>query len=125
MIRLAVDVMGGDLGSKAALEGVRIFQNKHPGEIEFLLVGKKEELAGAEGFAIVDAREVVPMDSGALDALRQKESSMFKALELVKKGEASGVVSAGSTGAFLTLSTLSLRKIPSVKRAALIAPLPT
>ena len=125
MIRLAIDMMGGDLGSKATLEGVRIFQNKHPGKVEFLLVGKKEELAELKNCRIVDAREVVPADAGVLDALRLKESSMFKAVELVKLGEADGVISCGGTGAFLSDATVTLRNIPGVKRAALVAPFPT
>ena len=50
---------------------------------------------------------------------------MFKAVELVKLGEADGVISCGGTGAFLSDATVTLRNIPGVKRAALVAPFPT
>ena len=124
MITLAVDMSSGDLGSKAALEGVRLFQEKHPNEVNFLLVGKKEELEGAQG-EIVDAKEVMPMEAGVLDALRNKESSMFKAVNSVKEKKADGVISCGGTGAFLTCATVLLRKIPGAERACLVAPFPT
>ena len=105
MITLAVDMSSGDLGSKAALEGVRLFQEKHPNEVNFLLVGKKEELEGAQG-EIVDAKEVMPMEAGVLDALRNKESSMFKAVNSVKEKKADGVISCGGTGAYRRILNL-------------------
>jgi fatty acid/phospholipid biosynthesis enzyme len=46
MITLAIDMMGGDLGTKATLAGVKLFNEKHPNEVTFILVGKKEELTG-------------------------------------------------------------------------------
>ena len=125
MIRLAIDMMGGDLGSQATLEGVRIFQRKHPGEIEFLLVGRKEELIGAEDCQVIDARDIVPVEAGVLDSLSMKESSMYKAVELVKEKKADGVISSGGTGAFLADATVMLRNIPGVTRACLVAPFPT
>lgn len=123
MITLALDMMGGDLGSAELLKGVERFKGEHP-DVSLILVGKKEELESSKE-TILDAKVVLPMTAGALDALREKESSMYEAISLVKEGKAQGVVSVGSTGAFLSASTVILRKIPGVTRPALIAPFPT
>ena len=125
MIKLAVDAMGGDLGSKIVVDAILNYLNEHD-DVEFHVCGKKEELVALEGKAvIVDARDVMGMEDGALSILRKKETSMNKAVELVAKGECDGVVSCGSTGAFLTLATLKVKLIPGVKRAALGTFMPT
>lgn len=123
MITLAIDMMGGDLGSAATLEGLAQFKKEHD-DVAFLLVGKKEELSGS-GDEVIDARDVLPMTAGALDALRAKESSMYKAISLVAEKKAVGVISCGATGAYLSASALLLKKIPGVLRPALITPFPT
>ncbi len=125
MIKLAIDAMGGDNGSKIVVEAVLDYLNEHQ-DVEFYVVGKKEELSLLEGkVTIVDAREVMGMEDGALTILRKKETSMNKAVELVANKTCDGVVTCGSTGAFLTLSTLKVKLIPGVKRAALGTFMPT
>ena len=125
MARLIVDAMGGDNGSKAVVEALLNYLEKKP-ETRFTVVGKKEELTALEGKAeIVDARDIVPMEAGALEAMRMKDSSMYKAIALYKEGGYDGIASCGSTGAFLSLATLILKTIPGIKRAALVAPFPT
>jgi len=123
-ITLSIDMMGGDLGSAATLEGVKLFLKKHCNDAELILVGKQEELIDAP-CRVVDARDVLPMEAGPLEALRAKESSMLKAIKLVKDGEAVGVVSTGSTGAYLSGAAITLKKIPGVERPALVTPFPT
>lgn len=125
MSKLIIDAMGGDNGSKAVVEAVLNYLAKKPDTL-FTVVGKKEELTLLEGKAeIVDARDVVPMEAGALEAMRMKDSSMYKAIALYKEGGYDGIASCGSTGAFLSLATLILKNIPGIKRAALVAPFPT
>ena len=125
MIKLAVDAMGGDNGSPIVVEAVLNYLKEHD-DVEFYVVGKKEELSALEGKAtIVDAREIMQMEDGALAILHKKETSMCKAFELVSSGTCDGVVSCGSTGAFLTLATLKVKLIPGVKRAALGTFMPT
>ena len=65
------------------------------------------------------------MQAGALEVLRMKNSSMMKAIKLMKEENLDGVISCGSTGGFLAASTVTLKMIPGVKRAALVAPFPT
>ena len=125
MIKLAVDAMGGDLGPRTVIDAVTNYLKEH-NDVEFYVVGKKEELTELEGkVTIVDARDVMGMEDGALTILRKKETSMNKAVELCANGTCDGVVSCGSTGAFLTLATLKIKLIPGVKRAALGTFFPT
>ncbi len=125
MIKLAVDAMGGDLGSSIVVKAVLDYLKEH-NDVEFHVVGKLEELKELEGKAtLYHANDVMGMEDGALTILRKKETSMNKAVELVANGVCDGVVSCGSTGAFLTLSTLKVKLIPGVKRAALGTLFPT
>jgi glycerol-3-phosphate acyltransferase PlsX len=123
MAKLVIDMMGSDLGSAMSVEAVKLFHKDHP-ETELVLVGKKEELTGLTGFPDHRCPEVVKMATGALEVLHQKDSSMVKAIESVKELHADGVVSAGSTGAFLSASTLLLKKIEGVERPALVTSFP-
>ena len=124
-MKIVVDAMGGDLGSSIVVEAVKNFKNDYP-EVEFVVVGKKEELSSLENIAeIVDARDVIPMNAGALEVMRSKESSMFKAVDLVKNNGYDAVISCGSTGGFLSVATLCLKNIKGIHRSALVAPFPT
>ena len=65
------------------------------------------------------------MSDAATDAVKRKESTIYKAIGLVKKGEADGVVSAGHSGATMTLATLRLGRLKGVSRPALATLMPT
>lgn len=123
MRKIVVDMMGSDLGSKVTVEAVKKFHEKHP-EYSLICVGKKEELVGLEFATLIDARDIVPMNAGALEVLRRKESSMVVALNIAAKEKADGVISAGATGGFLSAATLILKKIPGILRPALITAFP-
>lgn len=124
-MKIAIDCMGGDNGSSVTVEAIKNFLSKHK-DVEIIAVGKKEELKDLEGLCeIINARDVVPMEAGALEVMRMKESSMFKAVTLARNKEVDAVVSCGSTGGFLSVSTLCLKTIPGVHRAALVSPFPT
>ncbi len=124
MIKIAVDAMGSDAGSSIVVEAIVNFLRDYK-DVEFLVVGKAEELQSLQGLVtIIPAPEVMGMEDGALDVMRRKDTSMLKAIELVANKQAAAVVSAGSTGAFLTGATLKLKLIPGVARAALVSPFP-
>ena len=124
MLTIAVDTMGSDNGSQPICEAIKSFLKQH-NDVKIIAVGKKEELASLDGVCeVIDASQVVPMTAGALDVLRMKDSSMLKAINLVKEGKADGVVSAGSTGGFLASATITLKMIKGVKRAALVTAMP-
>jgi phosphate acyltransferase len=65
------------------------------------------------------------MSDAATDAVKRKESTIYKAVELVKDGHAHGVVSAGHSGATMTLATLRLGRLQGVSRPALVTLMPT
>ena len=124
-MKIAVDAMGGDNGSKPIIEAVKEFLKDNQ-DVELVVFGKEEELQELAPICrIVNAPDIVPMEAGALEVLRMKNSSMCKAISTMKEEGFDAVVSAGSTGGFLSAATLILKLIPGVKRAALVSPFPT
>ena len=113
MITLAVDVMGGDHGPDVTLAASRRFLDQHP-QSRLLLVG----LADRRGDWThpradwIDATEVVTMDDPVEVALRRKKgSSMRLAIELVRDGKAQAAVSAGNTGALMSIGRYVLKTL--------------
>ena len=124
-MRIAIDAMGGDNGSKVVIEAIKDFKKEYPND-EIIVFGRKEELEELSSICrIEDAPEVVPMEAGALEVIRMKNSSMCKAINTMKEEGFDAIVSAGSTGGFLSAATLILKVIPGVKRAALVTAFPT
>ena len=125
MIKMAIDVMGMDKGSEVAVKAINRFLNEYK-DVELTVFGNNDELSLLNKQCnVVDCKEVMGMEDGALAILRKKETSMIKAVEYVKEHDLDGVVSGGSTGAFLTASTIHLKLIECVERAALVSPFPT
>lgn len=130
-IIVALDAMGGDYAPvetvKGAVEAVKELN------VDIKLVGPedvvKAELAkyeyDKERIEVVHASEVIGTDEVPTMAIRRKkDSSLVVALNLVKKGEADAIVSAGSTGALLTGALLIVGRLPGVERPALGTCLP-
>lgn len=124
-MKIAVDTLGSDLGSGPIVQGILDFL-KDNNDVEIVAFGRKEELVALEGKAeIVDARDIVPMTAGALEVIHLKNSSMCQAIKATKDNGYDAIVSAGSTGGFLSAATLTLKLLPGIKRAALVGPFPT
>ena len=124
-MKIAVDAMGGDNGSPVIIEAIKEFLKDYP-DVEVVVFGKKDELNELSSLCrIEDAPDIVPMEAGALEVIRMKNSSMCKAINTMKEEHFDAVVSAGSTGGFLSAATLILKMIPGVKRAALVTAFPT
>lgn len=123
-MKIVIDAMGGDNGSPIIIKAIKEFKKTYT-DVEIVAVGDKEQLKELNNVAtVIPSKTVLDMECGVMDALRDKESSIFVAIEEVLKG-ADAIVSAGSTGAYLSLSTLKLKKIEGVLRPALITPVPT
>jgi glycerol-3-phosphate acyltransferase PlsX len=129
-VRIAVDAMGGDYAPDEVVKGsARAAQQG----IEVILVGDKDQLeplwaeAGRpHRLTIHHAPEVIMMDDHPVEAVRKKrQSSLVQTIELVKKGEAEGAVSAGNTGAVMAAALLLLGRLPGVLRPAITSPMPT
>ncbi|MCK4737781.1 MAG: phosphate acyltransferase PlsX [Sulfurimonas sp.] len=129
MVKIAIDAMGGDFGPEPIVKGCILALKKK--KFIPILVGKKSEILPLlpkryrDKISIVEANDVIHMNDAATDAVKRKESSIYKAVDLVKSGEADGVVSAGHSGATMTLATLRLGRLKGVSRPALVALMPT
>ena len=124
-MKIAVDAMGGDNGSKPIVQAVKEFLQENK-DVEIVVFGKEEELQELSSICrIINAPDIVPMEAGALEVLRMKNSSMCKAISTMKEEGFDAVISAGSTGGFLSAATLILKAIPGVQRACLVTAFPT
>jgi len=133
-VRIALDAMGGDHGASVILPGADISLTRHP-DIEYLLFGDSaalgpvlEKLPRLKAASTVVHTEVaIRMDDKPSQALRygRWKSSMWLALDAVKKGEADVAVSAGNTGALMAMSRFNLKMLPGIDRPAIAAIWPT
>ena len=116
--------MGGDHGPAEIVGGAVAFARSHPTD-RIVLVGDEATLRVLTGDApdtvsIVHASQVVGMDENPALALREKrDASILVAMDLVKRGEADAVVTAGHTGAGFAAAILKLGRLPGVDRPAL------
>lgn len=129
MVKIAIDAMGGDFGPEPIVKGcIAALKKKN---FTPILVGKKSEILPLlpkryrDKISIVDTDDVISMSDAATDAVKRKDSTIYKAVDLVKEGEADGVVSAGHSGATMTLATLRLGRLKGVSRPALVTLMPT
>jgi glycerol-3-phosphate acyltransferase PlsX len=129
MIRIAIDAMGGDFGPEPIIEGViQALDEKY-----FLpiLVGDKEQILHhlpqyyLEQVEILEASDVIAMSDSAIQALKRRDSSIYKAVELVRNKRADGVVSAGHSGATMALATLRIGRLPDISKPALATIMPS
>ena len=133
-LTIALDVMGGDLGPDMVIPGAALSAVRHP-DVQFLLFGDRARIAPLlERHAKLKARSeirhtevAIPMDAKPSQALRhgRGKSSMWQAIDAVKKGEAQSAVSAGNTGALMAMSRFVLKTVPGVSRPAMAAIWPT
>ncbi|MGD9897495.1 MAG: phosphate acyltransferase PlsX [Calditrichaceae bacterium] len=134
-MRIALDILGGDLGPRATVEGAYLYIKESHDDDEIVLVGDRDliqdqlqhiPLKFHERFSIVHAPENIEMNESPTEALKKKKnSSMVVGLDLHKRGEVSAFVSAGSTGAQMAGSLFALGRIEGVKRPAIGAFLPS
>ena len=128
LFSLAIDAMGGDRAPEVVLDGLVLAHERHPGA-RFLLVGDEAELApmlaARPALSLCCTVRHAPAKVGselrATAALRVRGSSMRLAIDAVASGEASGVVSAGNTGALLALAKVVIKTLPGIDRPAMAA----
>jgi glycerol-3-phosphate acyltransferase PlsX len=132
-MRVALDAMGGDYAPAVTIEGAIETVNDFEG-IDVILVGDensiKRELDSKRylpnRISIKHASQVVGMDEAPAAAIRKKrDSSIGRAIELVKNGEADAMVSAGHSGVVMATALLFLRTSPGVDRPAIATIMPT
>lgn len=135
-VKIAIDCMGGDHGPKVTVAAALAFAAEFS-DVELILVGKSSQLenrlrraspdkAVRDRLHIVHTTEVVGMDEPPALALRnKKDSSMRVAINLVKSGEVDACVSAGNTGALMSISRFVLKMLPGIDRPAICTVIPT
>jgi len=120
MIRVAVDVMGGDRGPEEVVAGAR---DPASDDVAPVLVGPRG--LDTHGLELLEAPDIIAMDEKPTEAVRAKpDSSLVVACRAVGEGRADAVVSAGNTGAMLAACLLELRRIPGVRRPAIAVTIP-
>ncbi len=133
-VRIALDAMGGDVGASVVIPGAAISLTRHP-DSEFLLFGDRALIeaqlakypAMKPASRIIHTDVAVSMHDKPSQALRRgrKTSSMWLAIDAVKKGEADVAVSAGNTGALMAMARFHLHMLRGIDRPAIAAVWPT
>ncbi|MBL0703257.1 MAG: phosphate acyltransferase PlsX [Sulfurospirillum sp.] len=128
MIKIAIDVMGGDFGSKPIIEGtIKALKER---EFKAILVGKTENIKPLipsrylKHIDFVESSDVLQMSDSATDAFKRKNTSIYKAVDLVRQKEADAVVSVGHSGATMSLATLKIGRLQGVLRPAIATLMP-
>ncbi len=130
-MKIIVDVMGGDEGTRAAVIGCA--RATADFDVDVLMVGDEtlinsvlaEESLSSDRLSILHAPDIVTMEDDPLKAVRTKpDASMNVALRALKDGEGDALVSSGNTGALLTGATLLVKRLDGVRRGALGAVIP-
>jgi phosphate acyltransferase len=134
VIRISLDVMGGDFGPEVTIPGAAKALERHP-EVTFLLFGQQErclpilaQFPKLRDKSVFHHCEVaVGMDEKPSQALRRGRyvSSMWRSIEAVKTGQADVAVSAGNTGALMAMAKFCLRTMATIERPAIAAIWPT
>jgi glycerol-3-phosphate acyltransferase PlsX len=133
-IRIALDVMGGDFGPSVVVKAAAIALERRP-DVEFLLFGDEAVMAPLlADFPALRSKSqarhaavAIKMSDKPSQALRagRRTSSMWLAIEAVKKGEADCAVSAGNTGALMAMAKVCLHTMSQIERPAIAAMWPT
>lgn len=132
-VNVALDAMGGDNAPDEMIRGAIDAVNKAP-DIHVCLVGQEEKINAflsscsynREQISVVNATEVIETGEHPVNAIRKKkDSSIVKALGLVKSGEADAFVSAGNSGAILVGGQTIVGRIKGVERPPFAPLIPT
>ena len=133
-MKIALDAMGGDFGPPNLVGGAVLALREYRRIGKLFLVGDskqieaelKKQRCNDSRVEIVHASQVVGMSDRAVESVRRKkDSSVSRAVDLVKHGQADALVSAGHTGAAVAASKIKLRTLPGIDRPGIAAILPT
>jgi phosphate acyltransferase len=133
-MKIALDAMGGDFGPPNLVGGAVLALREYPKIDKLFLVGDTSQIEAElkklhcndRRVEIVHSTQVVAMSDGAVQSVRRKkDSSVSRAVDLVKKGEAAAIVSAGHTGAAVAATAIKLRMLPGVERPGIASLVPT
>ena len=130
---IAIDAMGGDNAPDSVIAGVKSAEQKHS-DVRFLIFGDEAKVRpfmdkyrpDPNRYEFIHTPDYVASDEKPSAAVRSgRNSSLWLAIDAVKKGKASAVVSSGNTGALMAFSKLILGTMPGIHRPAIVTILPT
>jgi phosphate acyltransferase len=131
LLHIAIDAMSGDRGPSVCVPAGLAAAREFP-DVRFTLIGRQadleRELGGAapSNVSCLFAADVVEMSDHPREALRRKkDSSMRRAIDLVKANDANACVSAGNTGALMATAHFVLKMLPGVERPAIVSLIPS
>ncbi|HCG76374.1 MAG: phosphate--acyl-ACP acyltransferase [bacterium (Candidatus Ratteibacteria) CG_4_10_14_3_um_filter_41_18] len=131
-MKIVVDVMGSDKGPESIIKGALLGMERE--EIGLILVGERERISSmlnhegisSSGITIEGTTKVIAMEEKlSLRLLKDKNSSLFEGVRLIKEQKADAVISAGNTAAFVGIAVSQLRFLPGIDRPAIAVFLPT
>ena len=128
---ISIDAMGGDNSPRVVIEGLAIAAKKNP-DVRFLLFGDEGKVLPIlntypnlkKVCELRNAPEVVRNEDKPSQVIRNRNTSMYMAIDAVRKGEAKAIVSAGNTGALMAISKLTLKTIQRIHRPAIVSIMP-
>ena len=132
-MRIVVDVMGGDHGPRVVIDGAKQALQRHDRITEMALVGRADEIRAAISQTglqdprvhVVHASEFLTMEDKPIEGLRKKkDSSILRAVDLLRDGKADALISPGNTGGLVAASMIRLRPLPGVDRAGIATVIP-
>jgi glycerol-3-phosphate acyltransferase PlsX len=133
-MRIALDAMGGDFAPQNTVAGAVMALREYPKISRIFLTGDKTAIqtelsklgVNDARIEIVHTTQIVEMSDAAVEAVRRKkDSSVSRAVDLVKTGAADAIVSAGHTGAAVAATTIKLRTLEGIERPGIASYLPT
>jgi glycerol-3-phosphate acyltransferase PlsX len=133
MVRIGLDVMGGDFAPDATLSGAILAHSQLDGDSRIVLIGDQEKIenflnkknVNYSDFDIVHAPEIIEMGDHPAKAFTQKpKSSITVGFQLLEQGKIDGFASAGNTGAMMVGAMVSIKAIQGIIRPTITSPLP-
>lgn len=133
MIKVGLDMMGGDFAPLEAVKGAALFLKENTNAVHLVLIGDEEKIKSQPDFAllpqgsysIVHAPEVIEMHEHPTKALKEKQhSSIAIGFHLLATGKADAFISAGNTGAMMVGALFSIKAIDGVLRPTIGAYMP-
>ncbi len=128
---ISIDAMGGDNSPRVVVEGVALAHKNNP-DIKFLLFGDEakvleemKKFPQLKSFCtVIHTNEYVHNEDKPSQVIRNKNTSMYMAIDAVRKGNAQAVISAGNTGALMAISKMILKTMQKIHRPAICTNIP-
>jgi glycerol-3-phosphate acyltransferase PlsX len=132
-MRIVVDVMGGDHGPQIIIDGARLALESNASITELYFAGREDDIKAAmtrvgcsdPRVKVLHASEVITMEDKPVEGLRRKkDSSILRAVDLLKEGKADALISPGNTGGIVAASTIRLRPLAGLDRPCIATVIP-